>query len=162
MSITLKMVDGDLATDIAGRHINIQDEEKLAQDTAESLLNNFDPDFPTYFNGSQLYRIQQDPIPNNIVLVQERIRTYVQEAVERLIDMQDLDPYATDEERIDTIDRIDVQQVGQLSYSFFLLLINQSDEPVPTAFEVSLLSDLPAGVGVDALFGLTGSSTSFL
>ena len=162
MSITLKMVNGDLATDSAGRHLSIEGAEKLAQDLAESLLNNFDPEFPDYFNGSELFRIQQDPIVNNIVLVQERIRTNVQEAVERLIDLQDLDPYAEDEERIDIIDRIDVQKVGSLSYAFFLLVINQSTEPIPAAFEISLLSELPNSVSDDSALGLSNQSGSFL
>lgn len=152
MSITLKMEGGDLALDSAGRHLNIEGAEKLAQDIAESLLNNFDPEFPDYFNGSELFRVQQDPIANNTILAQERIRSYVQDAMDRLIDLQDLDAYAEDEERIDIVDRIDVKQVGSLSYAFYLAVINQSAELVPTAFEINLLSELPSSLSDEVLF----------
>ena len=146
MSITLKMANGDLVTDSTGRHLNIEGAEKLAQDIAEALLNNFDPEFPTYYNGSELFRLTSDPIVKNVVLLQERIQSMVHEAIDRLIDQQDLDPYADDEERIDQIERLDVRKVADLTWAFMLIVVNQSDEPIPTAFSVDLLHQLPSSI----------------
>lgn len=149
MSITLKMADGDLVVDSAGRHINIEGAEKLAQDVAEAQLNNFDPEFPTYFNGSELYRIQGEPVPMNDIWIQERIRTFVQESIDRLIAQQDEDPYTDDEERIDFVQRIDVFHLGSLTYAYYLIVVNDSQDAIPTGFQVSLLNQLPGSLADD-------------
>lgn len=146
LSVTLKMENGDLALDSGGRHINIQGAEKLSQDTAESLLNNFDPEFPSFFNGSELFAISEDPIANNDIGIQQSIHSSVEEAVSRLQDMQDLDPYTDDDERIDEILDLDVRKHGTATWSFFLLLQVDSDDQIPLDFEINLLNQLPSSL----------------
>lgn len=146
MSTTLKMVDGDLAVDSGGRHLSISGAEKVSQDIAESLLNNYDPEFPSYFNGSTLFAINEDPTANNDLGIQQAIHTAVEESISRLQGLQDLDPYVDDAERIDDILDLDVRKHGSTTWSFFLLTQVDTEEQIPTNFTVSLLNQLPSSL----------------
>jgi hypothetical protein len=143
MSITLKMVDGDLATDSGGRYLNVVGAEKAAQDIAEVLMNNYDPEFPPYWIGSSLFEIQANPTEFNTFNAELSIRSSVEDAVARLQDLQDVDPFVDDEERITHIKRLEVIQIGDKSYAFFLEVRVDSDELLQLEFDVPLGQVLP-------------------
>lgn len=143
MSITLKMVDKDLAIDSGGRHINVRGVEKAAQDLAESLMNNYNPEFPTHYIGSTLYEIQGNPIEYNLGNAEIAIRSAVEDAVARLQDLQDEDPYIDDDERITDIARLEVIRIGETTYAYFLECRVDTDELLLLEFDVPLGTNLP-------------------
>ena len=151
MSVTLKMANGDLYVDAAGRYIAIEGIEKCAQDIAESLLNNRDPDFPEWFNGSELYRLTNGEYLRTMSYMQpeELIHTYVEEAVDRLVELQDFDAYVDEDESIVEIALLDVRSIGNLTYAFFLVCLTDSQEPVRVGFTIDLKQQIPAAIRGD-------------
>lgn len=151
MSITLKMVDGDLYVDAAGRYLAIEGMEKCAQDLAESLLNNRDPEYPPWYPGSELYRLTNGEYLQLMTHItpRELIHTYVEEAVDRLIELQDIDAEVDDDEAIVDILLLDVRPIGHLTWAFFLTVQVDTLEPVKLGFTVDLRQQLPAAVRGD-------------
>jgi hypothetical protein len=151
MSITLKMVDGDLYVDAAGRYLAIEGIEKCAQDLAESLLNNRDPEFPPWYPGSELYRLTNGEYLKLLshFSPMELIHTYVEEAVERLVELQDIDPEVDDDEAIVDIIMLDVRPIGHLTWVFYLVVQVDTQEPLKLGFNVDLRQQLPAAIRGD-------------
>ena len=147
MSYTIKCDDGDFIMDSAGRYVMASGQEKLAQDIAESLLNNYDPDFPTYYNGSQLYIVDQSPSLISTIGAEEFIRSTVEDAIDRLRNLQDEDDYLEESERIDHISELTVNKVGPMSYTFYLRVIAADESDVPIEpFTITLRQQLPASL----------------
>lgn len=146
MSYTLKCDDGDLMVDAAGRFFIVQGIEKCAQDVAESLLNNWDPEDITWFNGSEIYLIDADPRALDAISAEERIRLAVEEAIERLIDLQDDDDYADVDEIISEIRELWVRKLGGVSYGFFVKVVTESEDFAPLGFSITLNQQLPSSI----------------
>ena len=150
MSYTIKCDDGDLIMDSAGRYVVVYGQEKVAQDIAESLLNNYDPEFPTYYNGSELYRVDATPMLIATIGAEDFIRSAVESAIERLQDLQDEDDYVDEEEKIDHIAQLTVDKVGPMSYTFYLRVVTESEDDIPLpSYTVSLSQQLPAALSKD-------------
>jgi len=146
MSVTIMVADGDLAVSVAGRFVYINGIQKCAQDIAESLLNNWDPIEESWYNGSELYAIDEDPSTLTTLTVEERIRSAVDESIERLRDLQDEDDYVDDDELIDEVRELWASKLGNFTYGFYLRVITSSYEEVPMGFTVSLGQQLPPGL----------------
>lgn len=144
MSITLKCDDGDLLVSTTGAFILIDGMQKCAQDIAESLLNNWDPDISNWYNGSELYLIDEDPATLSLVSAEERIRFSVEESILRLQDLQEADDYADEDEIIDEIRTLMVQRVGFMTFGFYLGVVTASEEFVPQNFFINLAQQLPS------------------
>ena len=146
MSLTLKCDDGDLMVSTGGRFMIVTGIEKCAQDIAESLLNNWDPETSVYYNGSELYLIDSDPVSLDAISAEERIRFAVESSVDRLIDLQDEDSYAEADELIQEIRELWVRNLGKSSYGFFLRVITESEDDVPLNFTINLSQQLPSSL----------------
>jgi hypothetical protein len=134
-----------------GRFMVVHGIEKCAQDTAESLLNNWDPEAFVYYNGSDLYLIDGDPQSLDAISAEERIRVSVESAVDRLMSMQDDDAFADEDEIIAEIRELWVRKIGKSSYGFFLRLITESEEDVPLGFSLELSQQLPSSLEAEDL-----------
>jgi hypothetical protein len=130
MSETIKMANGDIVLDSAGRTIVIDGPEKCAQDIAESLLNNYDPQDPPYHNGSELYKLDEMTTTLASFGIPSTIESMVHDAIARLMDLQAQDAAITDEELISEIRYIRVWQIGQLSWAFYAKCITNSYEKI--------------------------------
>lgn len=146
MSTTLKMSNGDLAVDGAGRTVDIRGIEKSAQDMAEAFLNNYDSHNPYYFNGSEFWRLDTMTFPKGGATASTTIETMARDAIKRLQELQEDDPYVDDDELIAEIRVLRAQPIGQLSYAFYCLAITDSNDPAAVGFDIDLLQQLPAGI----------------
>jgi hypothetical protein len=156
MSVTLKCDDGDLLASTGGRFLTVFGLEKCAQDIAESLLNSWDDADYVWWNGSTLYLIGPDPVDTTVMTIEEMIRVAVEDAIERLIDMQEDDTYVDQDEQIADIRELWVRDLGDLSYGFYLRAITTSEDYIPLGFTISLQQQLPTGIeGNDLLTMIT-------
>jgi hypothetical protein len=148
MSVTLKLEYGDWVLQSDGTFQTCTGMEKCAQDVGESLQNNYDEDDPSWFNGSTLYLIMNNPqlSVEEGLGVEMQIRTAVEDAVLRLMELQDEDEYVDDSERISEIRSLMVRKVGASTYFFYLYLINDMDQPIERTFRLKLLEGLPPGI----------------
>jgi hypothetical protein len=146
------MLDGDFVLLSDGVYDLVEDEEKAAQDIAESLQNNYDSEDPSWFNGSELFRLIGDPAfavraVRAGLTIETLLHSIVEEAIVRLMDLQDEDDYITDKERISEIQTLQVRRLGNgSSYFFYLVCLNDSNEPIRTDFIIRLIPDLPPGM----------------
>ena len=154
MSVTLKMIDQDLAVSTGGRFITVRGIEKCAQDIAESLLNDWDHSGIAWWNGSELSLIGPDPVDTTVINVEERIRVAVEDAIERLIDLQEDDDYADEDELIAEMRELWVRSLGSSSYGFYLRAITESTEEIPLQFEINVGQQLPSGIEEEDLLTL--------
>lgn len=146
MSVTMKMANGDLVLDSAGRVVVIDGLEKAAQDMAESYLNNYDPEDPPYHNGCELYKLDDQTTTLDSFGIPSVIEAMIHDATVRLMDLQAQDPTITDEELIAEILFIRVWQVGLLSWAFYARCQTNSNEKANVSFTIDLLNQLPDGV----------------
>lgn len=147
MSVTLKMAAGDILVDAAGQVGTVYGIEKCNQDIAETLLDNYDPfDPPWYTTGSEFYLIDQQIYAYSQIGIRTTIIDMASGAMERLKQAQEDDPYVDDEELISEIRTINVWQIGELSWAFYVLAITDSDDPVDLGFDIDLTQQLPVGV----------------
>jgi hypothetical protein len=153
MSITLKCDNGDLIVSTGGTFIFINGLEKCAQDIAESLLNSWDVDLVQYYNGSELYRIAEDPETLTLISAEERIRLAVDDSIDRLIDLQEADDFVDEDEQIDEVRDLLVERVGFMTYAFYLNVVTASEEQVPLDFFIELTQQLPTTFDQDAVLG---------
>ncbi len=154
MSTTLKCDDGDLLIDNRGQFIPINGMQKAAQDIAESLLNNWDPEDDQWWNGSELFKIERSPSEYAIVGPEEQIRYMVEDAVTRLQDLQEEDAYADDDELIAEIRELWVKPLGDMTYGYYLVAITASEEKVDPAFKIDLNQQLPSSMDAIDLYNL--------
>jgi hypothetical protein len=147
MSYTMKCDDGDLIMDSTGRYRAVFGQEKCVQDIAESLLNNYDTEFPMYYNGSLLYEIDHNPAFVEAIGAEAFIHAAVNESIERLMDSQENDEYVDAAEKINHIQQLMVRRLGIMTYTFYLLAITEDDSDVTVDdFVVSLAQQLPASL----------------
>lgn len=148
MSVTLKLEYGDWVLRPDGVFDTVSGYHKGVQDLGESLQNNYDPDDPSWFNGSTLYQIDQNPmiVAEQGLGAEVLIRTAVEDATLRLMDLQNEDNYCEPEERITEIRQLVVRRVGASSFFFRLHCINDSDQEIVERFKLKLLPQLPSGL----------------
>lgn len=120
----------------------------MAQDVGESLQNNYDPDDPSWFNGSELYSIEANPslVAASGLGAEALIYNIVEEAIFRLMELQDEDDYVDEAEHVTEIQTLQIQKIGDMSYFFYLVLLNDSDEPVREEFIIRLLPPVSPGI----------------
>jgi phage baseplate assembly protein W len=119
MSTTIRMADGDLFINSAGRGETIDGADKASQDIAEILLTPLDAlrDF-----GSELSSLNV-PEPVRVFAGRALISKKVDEAVQRLKRLQQNDTESTAEERIDRINRIIVDQIASTDFVFWVSVL---------------------------------------
>lgn len=124
MSVTLRMKDGDLFISSAGRAELVDGADKAAQDVAEVLMTPLDS-LRDY--GSELASLNI-PEPVSVIAGKALVSKKVDEAIQRLKRFQETDPFITDSEQIDKINKLVVQQIGTGQFIFWinLFLVNQS------------------------------------
>ena len=159
MSITLKKRDGDIVLQASnGRAFYIRGNEKLAQDVADSLLTDYDPERQI---GSRLSRLENANSTRGVVGLFNRgfIRTEVRDTLERLQALQrrrsdQLDSF----EAIEVIETIRVYQTSKSGYIFTVNVVPFGGrDRLPTTFKVNLRHQflnsskpfLPGGVRTD-------------
>lgn len=143
MSVTFKMDGGDFLLDGAGRLVECQGIEKSAQDILESLLNNRDPTAPDWYNGSELYRIDKLVASANGMGVDVTIEQYCRDSIQRLMELQENDPYVDNDELIAEIQVLRALAIGNLTWAFFMKCITESQEPATVGFDVTAHQQLP-------------------
>jgi hypothetical protein len=129
MSKSLKMARGDLYINRStGASETVTGPQKASQDLAETLLT---PTKPFYESRAYIAFRKYSPYGFDLATVQIPylysgvlgnviVTKKVAEAVERLQSFQRSDAYATDDERIDTIDDIQVTQLSPNDFYFML------------------------------------------
>lgn len=124
MSVTLRMADGDLFINSAGRAEEVSGADKTAQDLAEVLMTPLDP-LRSY--GSELADLSI-PQPVSLFVGKALISKKVDEAIQRLKRMQERDPYAGPDERIDKINRLLVEEIESREFIFWVnvLLVDKT------------------------------------
>ena len=155
MSVTLMLEWGDWVLRPDGVYEVVSGYRKGVQDLAETLQNNYDSEDPTWFNGSELYKIDENPIAINEpgIGVEILIRTAVEEALLRLMDLQNEDSYVDDDEHIVEIRTLSVRRIGASSYFFYLHCVTDTDQEITERFTLRLLPQLPTGLSEDLSAG---------
>lgn len=123
MSTTLRMADGDILINSAGRAEVLTGANKASQDIAEILLTPLDG-LRDY--GSELQDLNV-PEPVRIFAGKALITKKVDEAVQRLIRFQQKDTESTAAERIDRINRIVVEQISSTDFVFWVSVMLEDD-----------------------------------
>jgi hypothetical protein len=146
MSTTLKVHNGDLLLDTAGRFATCQGIEKCSQDIAETLLNNYDPQNPSHYIGSEFYKLDRMTFSAGGLDAITMIETFARDAIKRLMEMQENDTEVDDDELIAKIEYLQVRRIGGLSYAFFLKCVTDSDLPAEIKFDISLQQQFPSSI----------------
>ena len=148
MSVTLELQYGDWVLQSDGSFSLVSGAAKGRQDLAEALKNNYDSENPSWFTGSELWKIDSNPtfIVKSGIGVELLIHKYVEEAVRRLVDLQDADAFVDPQEHIIEIRTLKVVKIGKMSYAFFLKVIVDSDDELDLAFKINLIPELPEGM----------------
>lgn len=121
MSTTIRMFDGDILIDSAGRAQSITGTDKAAQDIAEVLMTPLDG-LRDY--GSELAGLNIPPIIS-VVAGKALISKKVDEAVQRLRRLQQQDPAVTNDELIESIDRLVIQQFNTGDFLFWVSVLTR-------------------------------------
>ncbi len=116
MSKTLRMSDGDIFINSAGRAEEIEGADKAAQDLAEILMTPLDS-LRGY--GSELADLSI-PQPVGLFAGKAIISKKVDEAVQRLRRLQEQDPNAGSDERIEKINKLVVENIGSRDFIFWV------------------------------------------
>lgn len=156
MSVTLMLEYGDWVLRPDGVFDIVTGYRKGVQDIAESLQNNYDPEDPSWFNGSTLYEIDKNPmiVAEQGLGAEVLIRTSVEDSILRLMDLQNEDNYVEDDELITEIRNLMVRRIGASSFFFQLVCINNSDQEITERFKLKLLPRLPSGLDESLTGGL--------
>ena len=99
-----------------------------------------------HYNGSELYLLVANPTTHLDIFIEEQIKYAIQDAIDRLIDLQDQDPYIDDDEKLEEIRHLRVKKVGDFTYSFYFLAVTVSDEQVERSFAIELSQQMPDNV----------------
>lgn len=153
MSTTIKISNGDIDIDeVTGGATLITGVNKCGQDSANVLMlnrkqtNRSGKLFRRAY-GNELASLQTPTFFSGVIgkpLVAQKI----QEAVQSLIDLQDVDPNITDDEHIDHIGKLMVESLDVTDYIYFVELIVRSGNTSPA------VSNLEA-VKLDHQFAMT-------
>lgn len=148
MSVTLKLSYGDWVLLSDGTLQIVEGAEKCAQDIGESFQNNRDPDDPSWFNGSELYSLDRNPVlyANSGLAAEMLIRKMLEETLLRLKALQQDDAYCDDAERISYIKTMSVFRIGASSYAFYVVAITDTDEEIQRNYTINLLPQPPVGM----------------
>jgi hypothetical protein len=121
MSTTIRMADGDIFINSAGRAELIDGANKASQDIAETLLTPLDAlrDF-----GSELADLNV-PEPVRVFAGKALISKKVDEAVGRLQRAQETDTQSTAAERIKEVQRIVVKQINGTDFVFWVSVVQE-------------------------------------
>lgn len=123
MSTTLRMADGDIFINSAGRAETVTGANKSSQDIAEVLLTPLDG-LRDY--GSELQDLNV-PEPVRVFAGRALISKKVDEAIQRLIRSQQRDTESTADERIDRINRLIVEQINGTDFVFWVSVLLEDD-----------------------------------
>ncbi len=159
MSTTLKYANGDLFIDqVTGKARTVTDIEKCAQDIAQVLMTNKKQPanratkaFPMAY-GSELATIEQPTFFSGLI-GKPMVARKIQEAVQSLMDLQDIDPNITDGEKIDHIGRLIVETYGPTDYLYFIECVVKAGATTPA------VTNLQA-IAVDHQFPMTSGTTN--
>jgi len=159
MAITLKKKDGDIVVQSSnGRALYVQGNEKLAQDSSDSLLTDYDPERGY---GSIISSIETANSNRGIIGVFNRgfIRQSVRDALERLQSLQlSRSDQLTSFEAISEIQAVRVYQTSRTGYVFVVNVVPFGGlDRIPTSFKINLRHqflpnskpNLPGGVVTD-------------
>lgn len=135
MSTTLRMADGDIFINSAGRAETIDGANKAAQDIAEILLTPLDA-LRDY--GSELSDLNV-PEPVRVFAGKSLISKKVDEAIQRLKRAQESDAESTADERISKVNRIIVDQINSTDFVFWVSVLLEDE---------TVLSDQLLGVSL--------------
>jgi len=116
MSRTIRMADGDIFINSAGRSETVEGPHKAAQDIAECLMTPWDKERDW---GSELADLNI-PEPVSVFAGKQLVSKKVDEAIQRLRRYQALDPYAGPDELIEKIMKLQVDSLGQGTYVFWV------------------------------------------
>lgn len=125
MSTTLRMADGDILINSAGRAETVTGADKCAQDIAEVLMTPLQNGY-----GSELADIDV-PEPVRTFVGKGIVSKKVDEALQRLIRLQRADLQSTPDERIDRVERIVVEQIGATDFVFWVSAFVEDSTVVP-------------------------------
>jgi len=116
MSTTLRVFDGDIFLNSAGRSESISGADKATQDIAEVLMTPLDSarDY-----GSELADLNI-PAAVEVFVGKSLVSRKIDEAIQRLKHLQEKDPYATDDETIDSINKLIVDSMGSGDFVFWV------------------------------------------
>lgn len=123
MSTTIRMADGDIYINSAGRAELVENADKAAQDIAETLLTPLDA-LRDY--GSELADLNV-PEPVRVFAGKALISKKVDEAVRRLQRAQSVDTRSTAAERIKEVQRIIVNQINGTDFVFWVSVVQEDD-----------------------------------
>jgi hypothetical protein len=140
MSITLKKKDGDIVLQSSnGRAFFIGGNEKLAQDSSDSLLTDYDPERGY---GSTVSRIETANSGRGILGAFNRgfIRQSVRDSLERLQALQlRRSDQLTSFEAISEIEAVRMYQTSSTGYVFVVNVVPFGGlDKIPTSFKVNL------------------------
>lgn len=140
MATTLKKRDGDIVVQNSnGRPYYVEGNEKLAQDCADSLLTDYDPERQY---GSTVSSIETANSNRGIVGIFNRgfIRQSVRDALERLQALQlRRSDQLTSFEAISEIEAVRVYQTSRTGYVFVVNVVPFGGlDKVPTSFKINL------------------------
>jgi hypothetical protein len=119
MSTTIRMADGDLYINSAGRAETITGADKAAQDLAEVFMTPLDG-LRDY--GSELASLDIPP-QISVFAGKALLSKKVDEAVQRLKRKQEADSYVTDDELIESINRLVIDQFGPGDFVFWVSVL---------------------------------------
>jgi hypothetical protein len=167
VSVTLKLSYGDWVLLSDGTLQTAEGAEKCAQDIGEGYKNNRDPKDPSWYNGSELYRLDANPVlyANSGLTAELLIRKMLEESLLRLMSLQQDDAYCDDAERISYLKTLSVLRVGASSYAFYSVTITDTDEEIQQNYSMNLLPQPPAGMARSIQGGLalvSGGKKTFL
>ena len=144
------MGGGDILLNSTGRPEEVDGLDKVTQDVAETLINEYDSgDPPWYPTGAEFFRLLGRTYAYNSDEIANSIETMAYEAVERLVVTQEEDPYVDDAELIADVRSIRAFSVGDLSWAFYVYLVTDSDEQIKSGGEIDLSQQLPSSLSPD-------------
>lgn len=159
MSVTLALSYGDWVLQSDGSFAVVSNAYKARQDVAEALKNNYDSANPSWFNGSEIYTLDRNPIiiRGEGIGVEMLLHKFVEESIRRLVDLQEADAFVDSDEHITEIRSLKVVKIGKMSYAFFLKVIVDTDEELDLSFKINLIPELPAGMAENLAAGTTAN-----
>jgi hypothetical protein len=145
MSTTLKVSNGDLFIDsVLGQPQLIAGVEKCSQDIACVLMTEYiqstrhADSMPRAF-GSELATLNT-PVQYSGLIGRPMVQRKIQEAIQRLEDLQNKDPYITDDEKIKGITKLNVQQLSDGDFVYWLECEVQSGNTTPSVTNLTPVS----------------------
>lgn len=132
MSKTLKVSNGDLYfSPNTGKSESIEGYEKLSQEVAESLLNEFDPDINF---GNEL--INQTTLATSLAMATAEVTRFVSEALDRLQTLQSNQRNLSYDEEMAGVDDLVVIPSTDGNVAFYVSIIMTSGDSIEKLMQV--------------------------